>query len=1039
VPVYHNRTAVTNQVVIADAFVNDGYFEVQNLLLTTNFTTILSVSTTPYDFSATRRFLNNGTMVGTSIRFDNVDKFGVRNPAETFTNTASGRIDFADGYHFGSFPIFQDFIRGVWSSPFSSVRVNATNIVNQGMIRIGAGGLLRLGHTNQVNGALLADNIDVSTGLLLVDPVGFAYGNTLLGTYDNYVTVAGTYLNDLGVYDVAWGMGTYTNQNQQSFVTSFNPTTINVPLHRLTNAFGTRFLTAWSLDNAQSFGYTFTVDATNIYVQTVYVQTGDTNVIPDVRWYPAAYLPADTITDSEYFTAIVELRSITTNALTFQIETNAFYIADQLGSAYTNFNIVQNDRYPSYFRPAPYFVSREVPVEFLIGVQSNILATPDLYFPGLSNVVVTNAYAAYVFDLENLVYSVPAVPDASPHALPGRVEILGRNVDLSGTGIRAEGMVSILADQFKGSAGTIIDAQNLSFDLAFTDPVVPSTPLRIENLAKDRVARLRGQVQLWSGTFTNQFGDANSNVFNLLYHTMVVDARGVNSSQEVSVSDFRARTSDLIITDNMIVSNRFDVSSTSLTVAGNVELRNVQWGTNLPNLLNLTVVDTGLLRLVGLAEFGTEERPLQNFINHGEVTAYSQSIVADNVEVTGVLRSGQNLFTFVITPFGGIFLTNFFRVDTGPLFITANDSARFTDAEVETYGDITMTGPVFKIDQTAISSGAAINLNITGGTPETPTTLVDSGPNAGNVFSSSNYFALNFEVDNGSLLGTTINATPPPRGTYRFRWAMPPPTDPQLTNIPTITTSLAPWIEATNRAYAVYTENVGIGRLVLHTGTNTVFEFSGTAQGRALYVDLLEFTGPGITNLNSLTNQLRLLANAAGSIDIYYADIVAPNLAPNLPLGFATLAEFLNGKRLGGGRLIWVPTFAGPNSSEDVVVNGTSIPMNRPLRRSQIIDMDRDGIANGNDDRPMNPGTSAVAISGIALSQSNGQVTVNFAAFKGTYHVQYTESLETPVWRVAATYTHSSDTGATVSIADPAAEVDKPRFYRLVFSPGVEN
>src|SRR5204862_998322 len=134
---------------------------------------------------------------------------------------------------------------------------------------------------------------------------------------------------------------------------------------------------------------------------------------------------------------------------------------------------------------------------------------------------------------------------------------------------------------------------------------------------------------------------------------------------------------------------------------------------------------TASLRLVGLAEFGTTTKPLANFINQGDITAYSESIVADNVDVTGSLRSGQNIFGLTITPFGSIIFTNFFVTDSGPMYVTANRSARLTGARVETLGSVTMSGPVFKFDNTRIDAGSAITLNIT-------STLVDSGPNARN-------------------------------------------------------------------------------------------------------------------------------------------------------------------------------------------------------------------------------------------------------------------------------------------------------------------
>jgi hypothetical protein len=1038
IPVYHNRSAVTNQVVMADQFINDGYFEVQNLLgVGTNL--IFSISNTPYDMSGVTNYVNNGVIVGTSILFETVDDFAERTPADSFVNAPGARIELADGYHLGSFPVTQDFIRGVWSSPFSLGRVDARHIENHGLMRIGAGGLLRLGQTNEIDGSLNADVVDVSSGVLAVDDLGKAFGQEVLTSYGDQWVSPTSILNDLGIFDEWWGIGTFTNQNQNNFVISFNPTAVIVPQHKLTNTFGTSLTTSWFLNDAQSFGMFFIRDATNYYVHAVYVQTGDTNVIPDVRWYPIEYTFNGFNSDpNTFWTPILQLSSVTTNALTFQLQTNSVYIADQLGAGITNFFVAANDRYPGFFRPANYFVTRMRPFEFEFGSPSNILATPNLFIDPpdprvfspfsttFSNIVVTNSYAGYVFDLENLAYAVPAIPDSSVQDLPGRVEIMGKTIDLTGTGIRAEGLVKLKTDQLASSVGTIIDAQNLAFNLAYTNPAAPATPLSIKNLAKDHVARMRGPVQLWTGVFTNQFGDLLSNVYNVFYQVTVVDATGVTSVQEVSVADFEARTASLRLDDNMIVSNRFDISSSDVTIAGNVELRNTLWGTNAPNLANLTIEPTGTLRLVGLAEFGTAEKPLTSFVDQGVVSAYSQSIVADTVDITGSIFSGQNSFTFLLTQFGTIVSSNVFVPDSGPLSITANQIGRLNGASVDTLGTVTMNGPVFKFDNTRIDAGVGINLNVT-------SALVDSGPGANNVFVSSNSFALNTTVAGGSLLGTTMLLEPPAGGKYRFIWSAPVNADPAVTNIPI--GSVGAWVAATNRAYAAYTTNMGVGHIVLQTGTNTIFEFSGTQSGRALYVDLLDIRGPGITNLTSLTNQLRLLANATGSIDIYYADVTATNLQRGVNTGFQSMAEFLNGKQLGGGHLYWVGTFNGPNTSEDVVINGSSVPMNRALRHSQIIDMDLDGIPNGFDDLPLQSGVGALTITSIDLSQVDGKATISFNAFQGRYEVQYTDSMEHPAWKTAGSYTNSGTVGARASIADPNPPTDTPRFYRLIFYP----
>ena len=53
-----------------------------------------------------------------------------------------------------------------------------------------------------------------------------------------------------------------------------------------------------------------------------------------------------------------------------------------------------------------------------------------------------------------------------------------------------------------------------------------------------------------------------------------------------------------------------------------------------------------------------------------------------------------------------------------------------------------------------------------------------------------------------------------------------------------------------------------------------------------------------------------------------------------------------------GGHLVWVPGFAGPNSSVDVLINGKTVQVNKALRYSKIIDSNDNGIPNFYDPNP---------------------------------------------------------------------------------------
>lgn len=1062
---YHNRGVAEDKVIAAhtavdgilinDIFINDGLFEVQNFNSLTNLTSTAStggsLSFAAYDMEGMTRYTNNGTFIASSARFDTVDEFGYRNPATTFVNTANGRMDFLDGINLGGgvtvneILLFEGYV-----DPLSHFNVNARNIENHGLIRMGAGGAALIGGTNSVTGELQADNVDLKGGTMVTDEIGYVMG--VPGVLDDTLFVDNNgigigYLSPLGIYDVYWGVGAFTNQNVANFMT-VNPTQVISPPHRVTNQFGAFGQTSLFLTDAQSWGFFNQTSPTNINIQAVFVQTANSNVTADVEWTPQ-FRGADT-SGNGLLTAVVKLSSTTIDPLTLQETTKDLFILDQLGSS-SNKAVIRNDKFPTFLRPLNYFITRIDPVGFGFGFNqtSNITVTPDLFFgPGFASPVVTNAYSGYSFNFASYVYAPPLIgggsfsPPVSVRDFPGRWEVRGKHVDLTDLGVKGEGLISIDTPDLVQPVGTIIDAQNLTFNFAFTNT---AAPFRFQGLSKKTVSRLAGDVLLWSGVWSNVLSTVSvtpSNTFvtnftTLLYHTLMVDASQLTQTQLVSVADFNVKAQSLIIQDDMVVSNRFTTTAKDLTIAGSVELRNIlftQDATNFPNLINLTNQATGTLTLVGLADFGIPGRSLSNFVNRGTISSYSQSVIADNVDITGRMISGQlGLIPVILPPFGLIF-TNGFATNSGPINITANRSARLTGAVLGTFGNIDLAGSVFKLDHTSVAAGGTVSFDVTGD-------LQDSGITANNVFVSSNSFAMNTVAGIGNLLGSSFEAQPPPRGIFRMIWGTPTNTVTSITNIPTS----GNWPILTNQAFLAYNTNTAIGRLKLDSTTNSIFEFSGTSQGRALFVDTIEIIGTGITNLASLTSQIRLITNSSSSIDIYYANIISTNLQRNLPLGFTNLAEFFNGRKFpGGGTFHWVPNFNGPNSSEDVVqtivsggvTNQVTISMNSALRHSLIIDMDGDGIANGNDDFPMNNAPGTVTIASISLSTQDGHIAVQFTAFPGTYSVQTASSLEgKPTWKTIGTYQHPGPLASAMSMTDPDPISEVKRFYRLIYTP----
>jgi len=260
---------------------------------------------------------------------------------------------------------------------------------------------------------------------------------------------------------------------------------------------------------------------------------------------------------------------------------------------------------------------------------------------------------------------------------------------------------------------------------------------------------------------------------------------------------------------------------------------------------------------------------------------------------------------------------------------------------------------------------------------------------------------------------------------------------------------------------AGFSNNVALGQLVLAPQGSVVsfpptFFFAGTnyfggTGTNGLYVDLLDLTALG----NNWTNiQQHLLQIDTNSLVIYYAaaklGFTPPPAANGLPP--QEPEEFLNGQF--GGHLRWVRTFAGPNSSVAVVINGLTYEVNKAYRFATTIDSNTNGIPNYADPNPFStpPPFSAMLLTlNASLVPQGGQshqiesqtnqsspsvLALSWLAVSNTvYNVQFTTNLATANWQPLLAYTNNAPTNQTVTVFDTnAPTVAAKRFYRL-YSP----
>lgn len=967
-----------------------------NVINNGSFDFSLNPTTRPFDTSNTRNFTNNGIMLGSvGFRFDNAPSTGIRKLSANFRNRLAGRITAPDSFallsQINGFPVDTTLVNP------SYLWIAATNVINEGVLTAGAGGILRV----------VGTNVTLSRSGLQIEPVS-ARGSTN-GYFTNFFTP------EVAIYDYYWGQ---TNQVMNSSAIIRNGGA-QIVSPRSAVEFTGGFVGSAQIGVSPSFGdfYTNTLATTNISITNMMGMPSTTNValtnivqavfvgIPgsgdvdgEVRFFPSEDF------QNPFRTVSVRLTLASTNVVSVSPELASVYLVDTLASA-TNRSFYTNFISISDLRPQNYLLQRDEPFEYFFGSGGNAQFSPDmLYKPDFASPIVTNEYAAYGAFIDSISSRPPNIPSGTVTNLPGRIEVVAENLDISRTRFRATGLLDIQAKNLVGSSNTVVDCENLSYTLGSTNG-----SLKIQSLAQEAVSRFQGTSYVWSGLWTNQQNmlienyiqdpaDTNryipspiTNVVEVRIYAMILNAQQMLTQVPVVVNNLTTHSTNVVLNDHMTIVQTLRINGESFTINGGITLSNTffidtlgnivvisldSWvATNAPNLKYFT--NNGTLYIPNEGHFGDDRAtPYAVFDNQGRIEAYGQTIRSEYCGIGGEL------------------------ISAGGLSIISR-SAKMEGGTLTSGGDVQLFGNDVKLTRSAIQTGSRLDLTVTN-------SLFDAGGGSGNSLTCSDGFRLLIKPQTGDLLGTQIESIAPAFAEVDHEWAG----------------------EDRGATPAGFLNNTAVGTLLLTPGEfeaqyPPLFFFAGQRANNALYVDLLD-----LSQLLDYQNELFINPD----LKIYFA-AAKLGFTPPLTNGAAQQAEeYLDGQF--DGRLRWVRDFAGPSSSVDVIINGKTAKMNRALRNSRIVDSDGDGVPNFFDLNPFDP---ALVVKG-AMVETNTPPAKGFlvswtAKSNTVYRVEYTANMQQADWQLLLRYTNNAPTNRVVSIWDTnVSSVNSPRFYRVGFS-----
>jgi hypothetical protein len=988
----------------------------------------------PYESQNTLFFTNTPPAI-TSVMFSD--------PGFRFVlNKGSAKYAMDSWINHGAVTVDHSLLLTVGDPMTSALYVRATNIVSTGPLQASAEGIIRLE----------GKKINLTRDTLLTG--SFGDQGTNLVFFGGFLGLS-NYVNAFGVSDVYWAYGTNNALDGRGGAMSLtgppgidvsDPTCPGTPLHAviepsLFGGIGSGFLftnfTSLPTYTLCSFGSnpgfpnffgsnfnfgrfatavnTNPISQTSRVVQVVFYPTNgsDPNFTTDVQFVGGFFGPAS---------VVVGFHSADFDIVSQQLVTNSVFLTDDL-AVNTNRFLAKNMNGNTQ-RPDTYEITRSSPF-FLGGVfggssPGNATFTSTLlYDPATFQYnAVTNVYTAYSARVSSIYSPFPAFTALVDSTnLPGRVDIVGEEVNLTRTRIRSQASVNIRATNLTSNRLAQVDAPFINFDVGSTAPV-----LVISNLAPLTVRRLSGPVAAWSGVWDNIETNLTTTNF-ISFHVLIVD-HALQSETPVTVDRFAAKATNVVIRDVLRIGKgfRLDANGVEFASGGGLQLPTTQ-GLNAGNLLNVyNFTNNGFISAFQEVHFGddrftnvvtgtgvnkhtnTVALPYTNFVNRGTNTAPSMFVHSLNVLDTGCLNAN-----------GGVLSVEALTLALlgGPTFITTNVSSFVVLDSNNAPVTLTFTNTVTNSLAAKLSSSSLIR--IAAGDLLASNSLIQAGDliiSVTNSLRATNPAAPNFWSTEGGIDMLKLPTTSDLLGTYLTSYVLG-------FNEESVHRWPALDLGAT---VAGFNNNLALGKLTLNgVADNTAFRFTGLGVGgaNALYVDYLE-----------------LLGNATN----YSGPNVALSMDPDITVYFANAnipPEKLDGTS--GGQLRWVRDFCGPLSSTNFTIlftNGVgtvtsnTFCYNTALVTSKDIDSDGDGIVNAEDDDPFNERGRMPILSIDRNLTTPFLVSISWNAQAGATNIlEYKSGMSLTNWQVL-TNVVTGPNSRRVTVSD-LLSTEQQRSYRV--------